>query len=388
MARKALTILAGLLILALILEACGRNTGQEQETGTAIPAAKATLVPTALSRSAAPITLTVQTKDAAPITLTTPFISTPTNTPIPATTAPALSSWQTRWLKGIPCRPPCFEGITLGQTGAPEAFKLVQQNPFANTNTIINHPPPDSSRPDNGEIDWDWLEPPTNAYGGGIPGVRAFYHAASKLKEVYLVTMDTPSDLKLKDVIKTYGEPDYISALFHPHHRSPGVSFYVSIIYLSQGFILFGNSGENRPEINGDLTFQLLNFFAPGSKGYDDALPGDEYHYFTPWKGFNTYNFYCRNRPLNTNQDCKTVTNDSSPVPTPTLAPTVNSKPSSTPTLVPATTAPTFSDWQARWLKGISCRPPCWEGIIPGKTTLEEAVKILEKSPLFNQDQF
>jgi len=39
----------------------------------------------------------------------------------------------------------------------------------------------------------------------------------------------------------------------------------------------------------------------------------------------------------------------------------------------------------ARWLSGTPCRPPCWEGITPGKTDAQEAFDILSANPLFTQ---
>ena len=39
----------------------------------------------------------------------------------------------------------------------------------------------------------------------------------------------------------------------------------------------------------------------------------------------------------------------------------------------------------ARWLSGTPCRPPCWEGVIPGKTSVQEAFDILSANPLFTQ---
>lgn len=35
------------------------------------------------------------------------------------------------------------------------------------------------------------------------------------------------------------------------------------------------------------------------------------------------------------------------------------------------------NDWLASWLSNPVCQPPCWENIIPGKTSLNEAVNIL-----------
>lgn len=40
------------------------------------------------------------------------------------------------------------------------------------------------------------------------------------------------------------------------------------------------------------------------------------------------------------------------------------------------------ADFQHRWLRGEPCSAPCWEGIIPGRTTVTEAVDILNRSSL------
>ncbi len=37
------------------------------------------------------------------------------------------------------------------------------------------------------------------------------------------------------------------------------------------------------------------------------------------------------------------------------------------------------SHWLKNWLENPSCSPPCWEGITPGKTTLEEANFLITK---------
>ena len=41
------------------------------------------------------------------------------------------------------------------------------------------------------------------------------------------------------------------------------------------------------------------------------------------------------------------------------------------------------STWEEHWLAGTICRPPCWEGITPGKTTGEEALSLLRSNALF-----
>src|SRR5690349_18800910 len=38
-----------------------------------------------------------------------------------------------------------------------------------------------------------------------------------------------------------------------------------------------------------------------------------------------------------------------------------------------------------RWLSGIPCRPPCWEGIIPGETSATKAGETLSANPMFTK---
>ena len=37
--------------------------------------------------------------------------------------------------------------------------------------------------------------------------------------------------------------------------------------------------------------------------------------------------------------------------------------------------------WLSDFLSGLSCQLPCWDGIVPGSTTIEEAYKIISSSP-------
>jgi len=39
-------------------------------------------------------------------------------------------------------------------------------------------------------------------------------------------------------------------------------------------------------------------------------------------------------------------------------------------------------DWKYEWLQGVPCLVPCWEGVTPGKTTMQEALDSLKQNPL------
>jgi hypothetical protein len=50
-------------------------------------------------------------------------------------------------------------------------------------------------------------------------------------------------------------------------------------------------------------------------------------------------------------------------------------------TPLPSATLETSSNWWTAWLAQQICKPPCWQNITPGVTTIQEAESILENSP-------
>jgi hypothetical protein len=47
----------------------------------------------------------------------------------------------------------------------------------------------------------------------------------------------------------------------------------------------------------------------------------------------------------------------------------------------------TLEDYKKRWFQGDPCAPPCWEGITPQETTLEEALEVLNQHPFITKIQ-
>jgi hypothetical protein len=53
------------------------------------------------------------------------------------------------------------------------------------------------------------------------------------------------------------------------------------------------------------------------------------------------------------------------------------------------TYSPEYIEWMYKsqeWLKGVSCSAPCWNDIIPGITTVREAVDLLKKSSMIDPE--
>ena len=59
----------------------------------------------------------------------------------------------------------------------------------------------------------------------------------------------------------------------------------------------------------------------------------------------------------------------------------VSCESANTNTPIPSVTPEFSPNWWTPWLAQPVCKPPCWENITPGVTTLNEAVSILEKLP-------
>ena len=214
-----------------------------------------------------------------------------TLSPPTATVILAVSDWKYRWLQGIPCRAPCWEGITPGKTTMQEALDLLKQNPLVMGANI-------SLTADNGEgsnayIEWNWTKISAPSPGGNIEGSSVL--TSSK---VVRIAPGYRTPYKLGDVIKMYGEPSYIVA---DYRKLENNSYYaISITFSSQGIFL-DYSSTNKPIINADLTFDepaRLIFFIPGEEAFPKIPFYDEYNkYRKPWSGYNTFDFYCRELP-------------------------------------------------------------------------------------------
>ncbi|MBP7686354.1 MAG: hypothetical protein KA765_00495 [Thermoflexales bacterium] len=200
---------------------------------------------------------------------------------IPTKPNPA-ADWSDRWVKGIPCKPPCWEGIIPGQTSASEAVKLLNASPivFQAEMTSTTH------LSDDGTVIWWWLS-------GIMRGGEAYYHARSPDQIIYAISPYFPRDFTLREIIQIYGEPSDIIARAY-HNPDDGIASDVSIFYRSQGLVLGAGSG-GKLSLNLDMTFDHVLFFAPTDEGLRVALAGSVDHpdWLTPWQGVKDFDFYC-----------------------------------------------------------------------------------------------
>lgn len=203
-------------------------------------------------------------------------------------TTPTIQNWQNRWLQGIPCRPPCFEGITPGSTKIEEALKLLKNNLLVKD--VATYPSGDEYK----LIGWNWIYQKQNTISNAFNAYLLFVPAPSNETIVDISPLFTTS-FKLGDIIKTYGEPSHVIAnVDYNYDNMNELSYNIAIIYLSQGFAISPYSALNKaPEINPDLTLEDLNFYIPNNK---DNLRHRYYpslFFITTWQGYKSFEYYC-----------------------------------------------------------------------------------------------
>jgi hypothetical protein len=176
-----------------------------------------------------------------------------------------------RWLNGVPCRPPCWEGITPGTTTYTEAFRLLLDNKFVDPDQVDGSPAAD-------RIEWTWVD---QKYGGWL--------STSGVTVSWLL-VELPHEVLLRDVVAAYGEPSHIAASWHFGVDSSAYS--LAFVWESAGFALdSGIAYQKAPALGPDLALHKLYFSAeptvimPTVWGKLTLLP---------WEGFKDFDAYCR----------------------------------------------------------------------------------------------
>lgn len=204
-----------------------------------------------------------------------------------------LQDWQHHWLEGIPCRPPCWEGITPGQTSFNDAVELLKKNPAT---TMVQISEGSDKKP---FASWNWLNNLSSANiqlntNNGVIEARA-----GKSGTITKISSRLPASFKLGEIIRVYGEPSHVWATWegNPHagiNDIPAVYFYVHLVYLPQGFKVYFWDNY-KPVLSETSLFEEPVFFMPEIEGLTEAYSKQWVKFLVPWGGFQTFNFYCRN---------------------------------------------------------------------------------------------
>ena len=247
-----------------------------------------------------------------PPTIPTPATipATPTGSPVATLTLPTqlaikptrLPNWQRRWLQGIPCRAPCWEGIRPGQTTASEAADILNHSSLIHHLQIADRVTPWS----NAAILTDWSD---GQEDGGVTIMYPQHPVPQKVVDLDL-HFSTTRHWQLQEIIAAYGEPTHIlvtRGYFHdPHSSRAGNVYSLEVIYLSQGFIVGVSTGTEPPVISPTLELHdRVRFFVPTLQGLQTLAEGWDTTDLVPWQGMHSFDWYCEQASTLPNKVCQ-----------------------------------------------------------------------------------
>jgi hypothetical protein len=205
-----------------------------------------------------------------------------------STTATVPPEWGTRWLQGIPCRPPCWEGVTPGKTSPEEAVNILKQSPLIGTVELSAVTKGDK----NGFVSWNWKTPATNMLKGGPEDGLLRYNLAPTPALIYGIETGL-SGYRLGEIIQAFGNPSHIIATSEPKASQGYQTFYtLYVVYLDNGFILKAEYPQ-KPALDENVILGNLEFFKADIEGFE-AIQAPSKELLVGWAGFKDFKYYCR----------------------------------------------------------------------------------------------
>lgn len=188
------------------------------------------------------------------------------------------------WLDHPPCLPPCWDGMTPGQTTKREALARLRQHPLVTDLEIFEGETPDGK--EDGTAYWRWKG--TTHEGGEVSYLDS---------TVYEIGISNPSQLlTFQDVIDAYGEPSHVKASAYPSSDGSHTVYRLDFVYLSQGFALnWSKSNVRKPQFGPEWNAFDLDFFEPTLEGFSLAWGGSPVvaENLVPWRGMLSFDDYC-----------------------------------------------------------------------------------------------
>ena len=215
-----------------------------------------------------------------------------TKTPIfiftrnPSDATPIADSNATaRWLKGIPCEPPCWEGVTPGKTTAIEAARIWSTDPLFKEVSV-------------GEWGADHILFTLNTLSGLTQGDVPLFLSNppddpnAPISLIHIYAFD---NVKLGDLIQAFGPPSHVLVDITTDFHNERI-WVLNIIWMSKGFSISHFNILPPPEINQNLTLNQGTYFTPGLDSFrsTDMVRDINGSYFPlyPWHGYDSFNGY------------------------------------------------------------------------------------------------
>lgn len=185
-----------------------------------------------------------------------------------------------RWLNGVPCKPPCWEGITPGATTVEEATLILKNSPFISQVELGQV----AVLTNGGYIQWTWKKDKSKG--------NATFDPQTSPAIISEVNTMIPSTYRLQEVIQHYGEPSAVVAVAgHEVDIGSPIAKRLQIVFEPLGFYL---TAKIVPQIiDGDTITYAPILFDSTSKRLEDVLNSPS-SFISKWSGFNTFKFYCK----------------------------------------------------------------------------------------------
>jgi hypothetical protein len=197
--------------------------------------------------------------------------------PVPADVA-------TRWLRGEPCRLPCYEGLTPGVTIVQAAFRHLRRHSLVGGVTLTRFP-----AQEYGEVVWTWAD--------GSSGGRARF----RLGDSEIITSIEPSGdphITLGEVIAAYGEPTDVITTDFCASWGKDRFYHLEFLNRSVGLYLRGPYKDVN-HVHAGLPIQGIIIYKPGSNWthFDYSYTHTEGISVAPWQSYQDFFFYSGTDP-------------------------------------------------------------------------------------------
>jgi hypothetical protein len=213
--------------------------------------------------------------------------STPENTNFSSTLSPTIKNsvitpqiassqdWEYHWLADIPCKAPCWEGITPGKTKVEEAKKILLKLPF-----VIKISESSTA------TEWEWV-----GFEQSLARIR--YSNSSTNSIVTGIDLPFPKTFRLKDIIQVYGNPSYAWTTIDIREDGTIFNYGTYILFKDYGLLL-SNGVKSVPTLDGNTLFYGVSLLIPGNP----EEIAKQTTIFNPsvaftWQGYKDFKFYC-----------------------------------------------------------------------------------------------
>lgn len=188
---------------------------------------------------------------------------------------------KTRILNGVPCRLPCWEGVTVGETSVVEAAAILHENPQFSWVSAYSAP---SLAIRQQQLEGILVyEMPVTMPDGSIAITKGDgYFDADDPDQTLVMLMVGMPEFTFGELVAAFGPPDYAGA--YVDYPEPDLEYWsIGLIWLSYGFQV-GQTNTAKFEIVDELNLEMVRIFPPTPDGWWLATGGDISE-AVPWTG-------------------------------------------------------------------------------------------------------